>query len=100
MKKFILAILAVLPMLAVASGPSLHLDEANNDLRDKESLKRGFGAYVNNCLVTTVLLQILVFLMQTVWLIICIPVKKSVTILLILCQQKKRLRGLVVHHQI
>ena len=50
MKKFILAILAVLPMLAVASGPSLHLDEANNDLRDKASLKRGFEAYINNCL--------------------------------------------------
>ena len=50
MKKFILAVLAVLPMLAIASGPSLHLDEANNDLRDKESLKRGFGAFINNCL--------------------------------------------------
>jgi len=50
MKKFILAILAVLPMLAVASGPSLQLDEANNDLRDKASLKRGFEAYINNCL--------------------------------------------------
>jgi ubiquinol-cytochrome c reductase cytochrome c1 subunit len=50
MKKFILAVLAVLPMLAVASGPSLHLDEANNDLRDKASLKRGFESYINNCL--------------------------------------------------
>lgn len=50
MKKFILAVLAVLPMLAVAAGPSLDLDKANNDLRDKESLKRGFEAYINNCL--------------------------------------------------
>jgi len=50
MKKFILAVLTVLPMLALASGPSLHLDEANNDLRDKASLKRGFEAYINNCL--------------------------------------------------
>jgi ubiquinol-cytochrome c reductase cytochrome c1 subunit len=50
MKKFILAVLAVLPMLALAAGPSLHLDEANNDLRDKASLKRGFEAYINNCL--------------------------------------------------
>ncbi|MFT5813348.1 MAG: ubiquinol-cytochrome c reductase cytochrome c1 subunit [Psychroserpens sp.] len=50
MKKFILAVLAVLPMLAIAAGPSLQLDEANNDLRDKASLKRGFEAYINNCL--------------------------------------------------
>ncbi len=50
MKKLILAVLAVLPMLAVAAGPSLQLDEANNDLSDKASLKRGFEAYINNCL--------------------------------------------------
>ncbi|ASP47434.1 cytochrome c1 [Cognaticolwellia beringensis] len=50
MKKFILAVLAVLPMLAIAAGPSMDLDKANNDLRDKESLKRGFEAYINNCL--------------------------------------------------
>jgi len=50
MKKFILAVLAALPMLALAAGPSLHLDEANNDLRDKASLTRGFEAYINNCL--------------------------------------------------
>ncbi len=50
MKKFILAILAALPMLAIAAGPSMPLDKANNDLSDKESLKRGFEAYINNCL--------------------------------------------------
>jgi ubiquinol-cytochrome c reductase cytochrome c1 subunit len=50
MKKFILALLAVVPMLALASGPSLHLDKANNDLTDKESLKRGFESYINYCL--------------------------------------------------
>ncbi|UUO24057.1 cytochrome c1 [Colwellia sp. M166] len=50
MKKFILAVLAMLPMLALAAGSSLHLDEANNDLTDKASLKRGFEAYINNCL--------------------------------------------------
>jgi ubiquinol-cytochrome c reductase cytochrome c1 subunit len=50
MKKFIIAILAVLPMLASAAGPSIQLDEANNDLRDKASLKRGFEAFINNCL--------------------------------------------------
>ena len=50
MKKIILAVLAVLPMLAIAAGPSMDLDKANNDLRDKASLKRGFEAYINNCL--------------------------------------------------
>ena len=50
MKKFIIALLAVVPMLAVAAGPKLDLDSANNDLSDKASLKRGFEAYINNCL--------------------------------------------------
>lgn len=50
MKKFIIAVLAVLPMLAIAAGPSLDLDKANNDLSDKASLKRGFESYINYCL--------------------------------------------------
>jgi ubiquinol-cytochrome c reductase cytochrome c1 subunit len=50
MKKFILALLAVVPMLALAAGPSVKLDKANNDLTDKESLKRGFESYINYCL--------------------------------------------------
>jgi ubiquinol-cytochrome c reductase cytochrome c1 subunit len=50
MKKFILALLAVVPMLALAAGPSVKLDKANNDLSDKESLKRGFESYINYCL--------------------------------------------------
>ena len=50
MKKFILALLAVVPMLALAAGPSVNLDKANNDLSDKESLKRGFESYINYCL--------------------------------------------------
>ncbi len=50
MKKFILAVLTALPMLAIAAGPSLDLDKANNDLSDKESLKRGFESYINYCL--------------------------------------------------
>ncbi len=50
MKKFIIAVLAALPMLAIAAGPSLDLDKANNDLTDKESLKRGFESYINYCL--------------------------------------------------
>ena len=50
MKKFILAVLAIFPMLAIASGSGAHLDEANNDLTDKASLKRGFESYINYCL--------------------------------------------------
>ena len=50
MKKFILAFLAAVPMLALAAGPSVDLDKANNDLTDKESLKRGFVSYINYCL--------------------------------------------------
>jgi len=50
MKKFIIALLAVVPMLALAAGPSVKLDKANNDLTDKESLKRGFESYINYCL--------------------------------------------------
>lgn len=33
-----------------ASGPSVALDKANNDLSDKESLKKGFKTYINYCL--------------------------------------------------
>jgi len=50
MKKLILALLAIVPMLATAAGPSLDLDKAGNDLSDKESLKRGFESYLNYCL--------------------------------------------------
>lgn len=50
MKKLIVTILACVPFLAIAAGPTLPLDKANNDLSDKESLKRGFEAYLQNCL--------------------------------------------------
>ncbi len=50
MKKFILTILALLPLFCLAAGPSVDLDKANNDLSDKESLKRGFETYLNYCL--------------------------------------------------
>lgn len=49
MKKFILLI-ALLPLFAFASGPSLDLDKPGNDLSDKESLKRGFKSYLTYCL--------------------------------------------------
>ncbi len=50
MKKLLLAFCALLPLFAFASGPSVHLDKAGNDLTDKESLKNGFKTYINYCL--------------------------------------------------
>ena len=58
MKKLIIAatfgmlcsVTALVPFSAVAAGPSVHLDKANNDLSDKESLKKGFKTYINYCL--------------------------------------------------
>lgn len=54
MKKLILAFAfsftAFVSVTALASGPSIPLDKANNDLSDKESLKKGFKTYINYCL--------------------------------------------------
>ena len=50
MKKLLITLLAMVPVLAFAAGPSIPLDAANNDLSDKESLKRGFKSYINYCL--------------------------------------------------
>ncbi|KGJ91232.1 cytochrome c1 [Colwellia psychrerythraea] len=58
MKKLIIAatfgifvgLVALTPLSATASGPSIALDNANNDLSDKESLKKGFKTYINYCL--------------------------------------------------
>ena len=50
MKKLLLVICALVPFFALAAGPSLPLDKANNDLTDKESLKKGFKTYINYCL--------------------------------------------------
>jgi len=50
MKKFLLAIIALVPLLALASSGGVHLDKAGNDLADKASLKRGFESYLNYCL--------------------------------------------------
>ncbi len=49
MKKTLLAILMVLPTLAMASG-GVHLDKADYDLHNKESLQRGARIFVNYCL--------------------------------------------------
>jgi len=50
MKKLFLTLCALVPLFAFASGPSMQLDQANNDLTDKESLKNGFKTYINYCL--------------------------------------------------
>lgn len=50
MKKFIITLLMLIPTTVFAAGPALDLDKAGNDLSDKESLKRGFEAYINYCL--------------------------------------------------
>jgi ubiquinol-cytochrome c reductase cytochrome c1 subunit len=54
MKKLILAfafsIVALAPLSVIAAGPSVPVDKANNDLSDKESLKKGFKTYINYCL--------------------------------------------------
>ncbi len=49
MKKLLFILLA-LPMLAMASGPSLKLDHAPINLNDQESLQRGARVFVNYCL--------------------------------------------------
>ena len=49
MKKTLLAILLLLPTLAMASGVE-HLDKADYDLHNKESLQRGARLFVNFCL--------------------------------------------------
>jgi ubiquinol-cytochrome c reductase cytochrome c1 subunit len=58
MKKLILAatfgifvgLAALSPLSVNAAGPSVPVDKANNDLSDKESLKKGFKTYINYCL--------------------------------------------------
>lgn len=53
MKKLIITLFASLilaPTLVLAAGAGVHLEKAGNDLTDKESLKRGFKAYLDNCL--------------------------------------------------
>lgn len=40
----------IVSVSALASSGGVHLDNANNDLTDKESLKNGFKTYINYCL--------------------------------------------------
>ncbi|OOZ37425.1 cytochrome c1 [Solemya velesiana gill symbiont] len=51
MKKLILAfLLAAAPVLGMAAGGNVQLDDANIDLTDKESLQRGAKLFMNYCL--------------------------------------------------
>jgi ubiquinol-cytochrome c reductase cytochrome c1 subunit len=51
MKKLIVAfLLAAAPMLGFAAGGGAHLDDADIDLGDKESLQRGAKYFMNYCL--------------------------------------------------
>ncbi|CZF83512.1 Cytochrome b/c1 [Grimontia celer] len=49
MKKWIVMLFALLPSLAMAAGPSIPLDAANNDLSDKASLQNGAKLFMNYC---------------------------------------------------
>jgi len=42
--------LVTLVSMSVLASSGVHLDNANNDLTDKESLKNGFKTYINYCL--------------------------------------------------
>lgn len=48
--KFFLFLLAAVPVVAFAAGPSVPLDKAPVNLTDKESLQRGARVFVNYCL--------------------------------------------------
>lgn len=50
MKKFLIALVTVLPGLAFAAGPTIPLDDANVDLHDKASLQRGAQLFMNYCM--------------------------------------------------
>ena len=43
MKKLLIALVTLLPTLAIAAGGQVHLEDANVDLHDKASLERGLG---------------------------------------------------------
>ncbi|MBL0711601.1 MAG: cytochrome c1 [Colwellia sp.] len=49
-KAIAFGLVTLVSMSALASSGGVHLDHANNDLTDKESLKSGFKTYINYCL--------------------------------------------------
>ncbi|HHH43115.1 MAG TPA: cytochrome c1 [Gammaproteobacteria bacterium] len=51
MKKYLLSVLLLVsPVIALASGGGVHLDRANIDPTNKESLQRGARTFVNYCM--------------------------------------------------
>jgi len=50
MKKLITALLLALPVAVMGAGAGPHLEHANIDLKDKESLRHGAQLFVNYCL--------------------------------------------------
>jgi len=53
MKKLIITLVAAFilaPTIALANSAGQHIEHAGNDLTDKASLKRGFKAFLDNCL--------------------------------------------------
>ncbi|QSX29470.1 cytochrome c1 [Shewanella cyperi] len=49
MKKLLIALVAMVPALAFASGGNVHLEKANVDLHDTESLQRGLNLFQHYC---------------------------------------------------
>lgn len=49
MKKLLIALVALVPTFVLAAGGNIHLEKANIDLHDKESLQRGLNLFQNNC---------------------------------------------------
>jgi len=49
MKKLLIALVSLLPTLAIASGSTAQLESANIDLNDTQSLQRGLGLFQDNC---------------------------------------------------
>ncbi|MCK6264801.1 cytochrome c1 [Vibrio sp. ZSDE26] len=49
MKKWIVILFVMLPALAMAAGPKVPLDKANNDMSDQASLQNGAKIFMNYC---------------------------------------------------
>lgn len=49
MKKWLVTLFVLLPSLVMAAGPSVPLDDANNDLSDQASLQNGAKLFMNYC---------------------------------------------------
>ncbi|WKE66068.1 cytochrome c1 [Gallaecimonas kandeliae] len=49
MKRLLIALLAMLPLVALAEEGEVHLDKAHYDLTDKASLQRGARMFMNYC---------------------------------------------------